>query len=246
MSDKRSQGRPCRGVNEVGRLRIVASLQQMLRERPFDDLSRKSIAKHIGVTPALITYYFPSKQSLIEEAATPIINEYIQKIKSVLQSQSDNPTKLRHLVRTLVDCYRYDAGILKAYSDIVLNQDSSNPINHIELISTEISAFFAELVDTNVCNRYDIAALQGAIWGMCVAVARAEWLQDKHTENTEIISDDENTSLSSVFNLLDGGLTSLGIARASQLYDRSANTTSLQTQYAAFAGANVNHAKHAD
>jgi AcrR family transcriptional regulator len=223
MSDKRSQGRPCRGVNEVGRLRIVASLQQMLRERPFDDLSRKSIAKHIGVTPALITYYFPSRQSLIEEAAMPIIDGYIRKIQAVLHSDDDNSTKLRKLVRTLVDCYRYDAGILKAYNDIVLNQESSNPINHIEVISTDISLFFAELIDTNVCSRYDIAALQGAIWGMCVAVARAEWLQDQVKGTPDPSVAEETASMSSVFNLLDGGLTSLGLAKASRPRHRTGN-----------------------
>lgn len=215
MIEKRSQGRPCRGINEVGRNRIIANLQQMLRERPFDDLSRKSIAKHIGVTPALITYYFPSRQSLIEEAAMPIIKVYVSNIRDILDSSSDNPTKLRLLVRALVNCYRYDAGILKAYNDIVLNQESSNPINHLEVISPDISLFFEELIDTKLCTRYDIAALQGAIWGMCVAVAQAEWLQDQ-TGGQGFSADDETASMSSVFNLLDGGLLSLGLGNTSR------------------------------
>lgn len=214
MMEKRSQGRPCRGDNEVGRLRIVDSLQQMLRDQSFEDLSRKSIAKHIGVTPALITYYFPSRESLIEEATKPIIEAYSNSIRTIIYSNLDTATKLSRLVRTLVDAYRYDAGILKAYSDLVSRRDKSSTFDYLELISSDISVFLTELLQRRPYSAYDLAALQGAIWGMCASVARMEWTHEQIDTSINLSFPCEADYLTPVLNLLNGGLGFNGLEGA--------------------------------
>ena len=172
MLIKRSQGRPCRGTNEVGRARIIERLQQALRAEPIDDLSRKSIAEHIGITPALITYYFPSKQSIIEEATRPVVEAYMRDIKTIAQSDAENSDKLHSIIELLLRCYRSDTGIIRAYES-AFRADKSKK-SFIDAISRELAALVDKLIGPDLDCDFKKAAVQGAITGMCEIVAQSE------------------------------------------------------------------------
>ncbi len=69
--EKRAQGRPARGENEVGSHKIVEGMRNALRTTKTVNVTRKDIASFAGVTPALVTYYFPERNGLIEAATFP-------------------------------------------------------------------------------------------------------------------------------------------------------------------------------
>ena len=71
---KRAQGRPARGENEVGVRKIVEGMRAALRALQSTKVTRKDVAGHAGVIPALVTYYFPERNDLIEAATLPVVS----------------------------------------------------------------------------------------------------------------------------------------------------------------------------
>ena len=69
---------------------MIEKMREIMKSKPKIDIQRREIAEFMGVTPALVGYYFPDKRSLIEEAASPLIDEYITQVKQSL-SNAHNP-----------------------------------------------------------------------------------------------------------------------------------------------------------
>jgi AcrR family transcriptional regulator len=174
MCDKRLQGRPPRGGNEVGSERIIESLREMLRSRSFEATSRKCLAEYAGVTPALITYYFPSKDGLIEEATKPVVEDYARQLGAILKADDEPDSKLRSIISLLVSCYTRDGGILDAYSELVRKNGRSLKPNYIDLMAQELSDFFCQWFNMGGVSDPHPAMLQGALWGMCQFAAQTE------------------------------------------------------------------------
>ncbi len=83
---QRPQGRPTRCANDTGLQRIVNGMRNALRSRRNIHVTRKDIAQFAGVTPALVTYYFPEKDSLIEAATVPIVAAMVEAVKTCLST----------------------------------------------------------------------------------------------------------------------------------------------------------------
>ena len=86
--EKRAQGRPARGDNEVGSQKIVEGMQVALRTLQTTNVTRKEIAWYAGVTPALVTYYFPERNALIEAATLPVVEALVDKVSACLEQTS--------------------------------------------------------------------------------------------------------------------------------------------------------------
>ena len=55
---KRGQGRPVSGENDVGRERLLAATEKLLRMMPPAHVTISRIAREANADPALIRYYF--------------------------------------------------------------------------------------------------------------------------------------------------------------------------------------------
>jgi AcrR family transcriptional regulator len=207
MYDKRSQGRPSRGGNEVGSDRIVESLRGMLRSRRFDHASRKNLAEYAGVTPALITYYFPSKDGLIEQATKPIMEEYASQLQSILSGDDEPDSKLRRVISLLVGCYERDAGILDVYSELVRARGDSLKPNYIDVMSQELSKFFTDWFEKSSMPMHHCAMMQGALWGMCQFVAQIKSARDTAMSNgiEDIPAVQDVDRVTPIYDLMKGG-----------------------------------------
>ena len=172
MSDHRAQGRPCRGVSEVGREKILAAVRDLLRSNRCNDLSRKAVAAFAGVTPALISYYFPKKQQLLEEAVTPIVTAYADEICRVSESTAAADTKTQEIISILMRLYKRDGKILDVYRDSI--EKPAGVPDQIAKMTSALTQLFPVAGSEHPTSQLDAAIFQGAMWGMCRFAAQAE------------------------------------------------------------------------
>ena len=66
-SKKRGQGRPVSGKNDVGRERLLAATEKLLRTLPPARVTISRIAQEAKADPALVRYYFGNRAALLVE-----------------------------------------------------------------------------------------------------------------------------------------------------------------------------------
>ncbi len=66
---KRSKGRPVSGDNDVGRDRLLAAAETLLKTLPPARVTISRIAQEAGVDPALVRYYFGDRTRLLMAVA---------------------------------------------------------------------------------------------------------------------------------------------------------------------------------
>jgi len=69
---KRSKGRPAAGDNDVGRDRILAAAEALLKTLPPARVTMSRIAEEAGVDPALVRYYFGDRTRLLLAVANRV------------------------------------------------------------------------------------------------------------------------------------------------------------------------------
>jgi AcrR family transcriptional regulator len=72
---KRSKGRPYDPDSAVGREALIKAARELLRTVPPAKVTRLDIARHAGVDPALIRYYFGDKSRLMVEVMLELLTE---------------------------------------------------------------------------------------------------------------------------------------------------------------------------
>ena len=169
---KRAQGRPARGENEVGVRKIVEGMRAALRALQSTKVTRKDVAGHAGVTPALVTYYFPERNDLIEAATLPVVSTLLDSVRSCLEHDGPARERLRQATEALLDAYTRDAPVIDLYSHHrASTSDSSLPDLLSDLDSVVESFFEAWLLD-HPGHVYDAAFLRKAMVGACRTLAR--------------------------------------------------------------------------
>lgn len=63
--EKRGQGRPVAGENDVGKERLLAATEKLLRELPPARVTIARIAQEAKADPALVRYYFGNRTALL-------------------------------------------------------------------------------------------------------------------------------------------------------------------------------------
>ena len=169
---KRVQGRPTRGESEVGVQKIVDGLRAALRTLQNTKFTRKDVANHAGVTPALVTYYFPQRDSLVEAATLPIVQALVEKVRTCIERDGPARPRLLEAIGVLLDSYTRDAALIDLFSHHrASTPDTSLPDVLSELDAVVESFFEAWLVD-HPGNDYDVAFLRKALMGACRNLAR--------------------------------------------------------------------------
>jgi TetR/AcrR family fatty acid metabolism transcriptional regulator len=135
-----------------GRVKIVASLKQLLEKKDFGAITTAEIAKNAGVTEALIYKYFKDKRDLLHQILSDYLEQYRARIIQDLGGIKGSLNRLRKLVWSHINVYatnRVFARILlievrnypdyyksetyervKEYSDIVLKILDEGIRNH--------------------------------------------------------------------------------------------------------------------
>ena len=97
---RRSRGRPRTKQGAVGRDAIVTSARKLLQKVQPHEATISSIARSAGVDPALVRYYFSSREELLLAVIEDILANWAQ---SHPPTASGPAARLAHDVRDMVD-----------------------------------------------------------------------------------------------------------------------------------------------
>ena len=170
---QRGQGRPTRGANEAGLRRIVNAMRDALRSRRNIHVTRKEVAQYAGVTPALVTYYFQDKDSLVEAATVPVVVAMVEAVENCLVAATEPHIKLLQVVGILIESYARDAVVIDLYIAYRGSKADELP-DLIGRMEAALVTFFDQWLQNNQDRVYDAAYLQKAAIGMCKIVARRD------------------------------------------------------------------------
>ena len=143
-----------------------------LRTQQNTNVSRKEIALSAGVTPALVTYYFPERNSLIEAATLPIVQALVGKVRSCIERDGPGRRRLVEAIEVLLEYYGRDAVIISLFN----HHRSSTPDTALPDLLRELDiclrSFFEGWLFENPGSVYDATFLQKALMGACKSIAR--------------------------------------------------------------------------
>ena len=172
MSDRVRIGRPSKSARPGGQQTIIASMQNFMRSRPLTNVQRLEIAEYAGVTPALISYYFPDKLDLIIVSASPLISTYMCRIRNILNDCSDIMEGFRSLAYEFID-FNFKSGyLLDYYLDATMRKKRSNEIADISAQYGDIILFMRRIVEGRAARVIDPAFLQSSLWAHCKYLGR--------------------------------------------------------------------------
>ena len=111
MAEIRKPGRPRVGEQQVGRERIVEGVIEYVRAG-HSDISRREISAYLGITPALITYYFPKGFSLLTEAVDRQSIRWRHKLDDLCEQREASSQVFDSLQHLIITMYKADAHIV--------------------------------------------------------------------------------------------------------------------------------------
>ena len=142
-----------------------------MRECPRADLSREDIAKYAGVTPALISYYFPDRSSLFEAIAKPVIEGYGDDVRRAINANQTPNEKLRGLIRVYLALHYREAYLLDFYVGFAKASGKEIDLAPLTEIQAAAVAFVGKLLDGECLLGERPDEIQATLWGMCKQVA---------------------------------------------------------------------------
>ncbi len=169
---KRVQGRPARGDNEVGVQKIVDGMRAALRALQNTKVSRKDVADHAGVTPALVTYYFPERNNLIEAATLPVVSALLDRVRSCVEQDGPARQRLRQAIEVLLESYSSDAPVIELYSHHRASTPDASLPDLLRDLDSVVESFFEAWLFDHPGSVYDARFLRKAMVGACSTLAR--------------------------------------------------------------------------
>ena len=169
-SFKRAQGRPARGQTEVGSHKIVEGMRAALRSLGNTNVTRKDIAGYAGVTPALVTYYFPERDSLIKAATLPVVETLVGDVKACLIEAGSARQQLLGGINVLLECYARNAVIVELFEEQQTATPSDQIPDLLNELETVLTTFFERWFD-DTGSVFDAKFMQKAMIGTCKSVA---------------------------------------------------------------------------
>ena len=168
----RSQGRPARGDGEVGRTRLLERTRDALKSKPRIDLQRREIAIVAGVTPALVSYYYPDKWDLFAAAAKPVIESYIAELVAILRSVAVPRLKVLSLTYLFIDFNLQQGYLLDFYLENSEKMARKEDLKALHAAYAEVKSFFGGLLQDGLLKGDSAAFVQSSLWALCKYVAQ--------------------------------------------------------------------------
>ena len=162
---------------------IIERTRNALRSKPTADLQRKEIAEYARVTPALISYYFPDRSSLFKAAAQPVIDEYINELRTILASTDEPTSKLRRLIGLYIN-FAYNEGyLLDFYLQHSRQVGDAEGLEALKSAYEKIVGLFDDMMQVGLLREGCASTLNSILWGMCKTIA--DRLREKLLEANE-------------------------------------------------------------
>jgi AcrR family transcriptional regulator len=94
-------GRPPAGRELVVRAELLAAARQLFAQQGYAAVSTRAVADIAGVNPAMIHYYFGSKQGLYEAMLTDTLSPLVERL-GVILAAADDPAAIRNFLKLYV------------------------------------------------------------------------------------------------------------------------------------------------
>ena len=172
MTETRAQGRPPRGDGEVGRTRLLDRTRDALKSKPRIDMQRREIAIFAGVTPALVSYYYPDKWDLFAAAARPIVEAYVEEVRETLRQVTGPRLKVLCLVNLFIDFNFHQGHLLDFYLENSERMARKEDLRALDEIYQEMLMFFETLLRDGLVRGVSPEFIQSTLWGSCKYLAQ--------------------------------------------------------------------------
>ena len=169
MIEARRPGRPKASEGGVGRDAIIDGTIAVLRlGKP--ELTRKEIAAFLGITPALITYYFAKGHTLLIAAVSKQADLWLRRMDEVVSAGHGAKDLLDQLQGLIISMYARDRHIVDLHEQ--LWRDGRMSFSLLSALKERLHEVLPAMVDgiDHMCPRM----LGYGLWGACEAYARDE------------------------------------------------------------------------
>lgn len=99
------------------RLQAIRSAAAVFAEKGFHGASTKDIAEHLGIKQGSLYYYFSSKEEALGEVCLFGIEDYVQRMETIAESDQPFEAKLLATLTSHLSSYREKNEALKVYND---------------------------------------------------------------------------------------------------------------------------------
>ena len=164
----RQPGRPTT-TERFGREKIIDGFRIMARQGSRETISRKDLAAFLGITPALISYYFPERDSLLFEAMEGMFAYWHEQLANVAEKECENETeRLAEAIDLLLAFFLAEGHAEDLYDSLVhQNVIRGATRNSMEEMLTKIVM--------QTCNTARAELVAKLIWGACRHSAPLEY-----------------------------------------------------------------------
>lgn len=166
------QGRPPNTSKEQGRERLIEKARDAMRLEPKLDIPRRDIAESAGVTPALVSYYFPDRTDLLELAAQPVVDSYVSEVEQILASNDGAELKLERLIVVFLTFHSEQGSLLDHLIQISHLKSKAGNMARLRAVEGMLTAFFEELIEKGVVRAVSPSLVGAVLWGICRHIGR--------------------------------------------------------------------------
>ncbi|NIJ07319.1 AcrR family transcriptional regulator [Sphingomonas vulcanisoli] len=143
--NKRGQGRPVSGKNDVGRERLLAAAEKLLRIMPPARVTISRIAREANADPALIRYYFGSRAALL----IAVVDRVTAHAERRAPGQDDPTEVLADNIRKTVQFVRSAPFMHRLMIDELGQAGGEEARARVRDMNLDLVAFYRDLFDTD-------------------------------------------------------------------------------------------------
>lgn len=148
---KRGKGRPVSGENDVGRERLLAATERLLRIMPPARVTISRIAQEAQADPALIRYYFGNRAALLVEVLNRV-TAHTQ--RNVERKAKPAPALAEHIVQT-VQLVRRAPYLHRLVIDELADAGTDESRARVRAMNAELVDFYRVMLDVDGGEHFD-------------------------------------------------------------------------------------------
>ena len=150
-------------------------------------MTRKDIASYAGVTPALVTYYFPDRNGLVEAATLPVVQALVDAVANCFDELGPARQQLSQAIVLMLEAFTHDGPILRLFNQHRSSTAETAMPDLLGKLDACLVAFFEGWLTENEKTTYDAVFLQKASIGICRSIGNhhAAMARDVACETSE-------------------------------------------------------------
>lgn len=166
MTGKSKRGRPRNTSESDMRQLLIESTLGVLRERPEYGIQRQRIAAAAGVTPALISYYFPERWNLIYLASLAVMKDYSADLEAIALRETPTLKDLMKLIELYVQFNTKNPNVLDFYLISLAKTRRQKDFIQFSSIYEKIIEFLRRLIKGGYIREINPVMFQSSLWSL--------------------------------------------------------------------------------